>query len=257
MNKSLLFYLLIATGSIPAIAQDKNNAQENKWSIGVQLSTFDRMTPLMNLNVGIDNMYMDGGDRKNKSFSIGMMLIKHIKKNINTRIKIGVTNNHFLEHRDLITGLGGHMINDMDFKQKIMNFSPGISCSLAENNIIFYGGFEMPVLIYNKLISYSSFMQKDSTGIVSEQSYSNATAGGGFGIGPGVFMGFNIQANDRLLIGSEFSCAFLYRKVGGNITATDTELIPFNSTTVTKYHQTIQDFGIPRIIGSITVSYSF
>ncbi len=249
-------YFLLFVFLLPSCFCFAQNEQDKdyKWGIGVQLNSLDKMPPLAGYYFGDDQPYFNTGDRKNKSYSAGLVLNYFFSNNRTTRIKIGISNNHFSEHREVVAG--NNSIEDVDFKQKIVNFCPGIFWNMKQNKLLFYGGFEMPILIYAKLKSTAGYVRTDpATSLILEQYSGVGEFDGGFAIGPGIFSGFNIQANKKILIGGEFS--ILYRKVGGDLNGTYIETIPTNQTVITVDHQTIQNLAMPRLAASLNITYLF
>jgi hypothetical protein len=254
--KSFLPSLLLIFTVANCFSQEDKSEKANKLCIALEWNSPDRPTPLMNFNIGIDNTYLDGGTRKNMSFSEGLVYTNQIKENKSFRIKVGLTSFHIAEHREVVSGT--KTIDDVDFKQEIINIAPGFLISKRLGILNFYSGIGLSTLFYTKLKTFQENTQEDvqSSSIIFHSSITG-TADGGFAIGPEVFAGFNLFITSKISIGGAFSLALLYSSVGGNVNEIFAQTIPSNQTITTLSQQKIINIDMPRAMGSITFSYHF
>jgi hypothetical protein len=253
------FYLLFIFSllSISAIGQNSNYSKERKWQIGIFTSTTDKVTPLAGLNIGIDYSYFGNGDKTNKSFAIGILGNYFFKLNSALRMKVGITDNHILDHAEDEVG-GQEIVRDADIKQNVISISPGILWNANISKLNFYGGFEIPVLIYTKLkYSLKGIYTNINDGVIESDVYSVITSDGGFACGAGIFTGFNIQLIKRFSLGGEFSFGLLYTQVGGDNSTIQTQRIPTEHTWTEFNKQKNKTFCSPRLLGQINIFYSF
>jgi hypothetical protein len=240
-----------------SLAQIKNNAKENKWQIGIFASTIDKPTPLAMLNIGIDYPYFGQNDRINKSFALGITANYFFKSIKAVRILIGISHNDINDHD---VGELGSMktVYDHKIKQDIINISPGFFWNMNHDKLNFYGGFEIPVIIYCKLSLTGSYQEYSlSSGDLSRDYGGTVQADGGYALGPGIFSGFNIQIFKRIFLGGEFDFAVLYNRVGGDIKGVGYDSFPIQQIETSKDSQKIITYYNPRSIGQIHIYYSF
>jgi hypothetical protein len=118
--------------------------------------------------------------------------------------------------------LHSYPVNYDTIEQKINRFVPGIQWNFfANKKIQSYGGLNIPFIKYSTITRNLYGEQRDiATNNLITWSSNRTNIPGGYAVGVGVFAGFNVFLFKHLSLGSEFSTALMYYKVGGESTCT-------------------------------------
>jgi hypothetical protein len=161
------------------------------------------------------------GDKTNKSVSFSIIPKRVIKEDLLVRCEFGFTNIYLISHLNGVNDSGAAstqgLIKNDTLKQKIYRFVPGIQWNfLQKKSFCLYGGMSLNYSYYTK--SYWKDNLKSSNPNIPDYDRWEGVTPGGFAIGIGTFIGFDIRLTKRFSVGSSFSTALTYYKIGGSQT---------------------------------------
>jgi len=259
MKIKLLLILFCCFVCFAATAQKNNNDNDYKWGIGIQINSVEKFSQYDNLFINDPNQF---GEWNYKSYSLGLTGIYSFNENSFLRLKGGFTKIYASLHQDTRDNYPPYFdlryISDTEQKQNRYYFAPSFAWQLKKNFYTLYGGFDIPLTIHEKYFRTFSLNDYDSTfTIIKDNGIYTSTAPGGFSIGAGIFVGFNINPAKHFAIGAEFSTAFLYSKLGGTIETITTATIPDNFTSTTRGQYLIKGLNYAGEKFSINLIYFF
>ncbi len=235
-------------------------AKLSKWSIGVQINTVDKLPPFTMFSDNNPLFHggdIRGGDKKNNSYSLGLIINYIFKENISIRIKTGITRINMSNYYELPYLHDG--TDDISLKQTTTNYIPGIEWNIVKGKINFYTGFEAPINIYGKY-NYKANDRSINNGMPST-TIITTKIDGGLSAGIGSFLGVRIHLFKNIFIGSEFSYSLLYSKIGGNETYEQIDIDDASGTVfnhnIYTFRESIAGVGLSGFKASLNISYLF
>jgi hypothetical protein len=260
MKKIIVLFFILGV-SICSQAQD-NAEKYSKWDVGVQINTIDKFSQYEN-SFETFNTNTSQGLWKSKSFSCGIFGCFNLKENVCLRFKAGITNFGITHHRDDRDEYSGtapiaYRINDEKITQIRYCFVPGILWKIKATSLFeIHGGFEMPFSIYKDYRYTGNETDYDTTSAITLKADYVMNAPGGYSIGVGGVVGFNVSLCKKISVGADFSAALIYLKLGGDIIQTYNQSVPISDTNTSHYLFKVQGMNYSGERLSINSIYSF
>jgi hypothetical protein len=203
----------------------KNN--HYKWGVSFVMNSVYSQLGYINetgLTSGIWGSNYNYGKRKDNSLSLSLIPTFNVNENFSIRMEFGWTkidiNNNLTAKPPTINlnnqnyGVGNDQIN-----QRIFRYVPGVQFFLLKRKWIeSYCGIILPFIAYSNIERKLETEQRNiDTDTLVSWNNEHVKIPGGKSFGIGTIGGFSIYLTKHLSIGAEFSCSFLYSKIGGEV----------------------------------------
>lgn len=251
-----------------AFAQEAvNSTPNNKWSIGIQLYSPEKLTPVA---TETNTIYQDGhnyvgGDLKEKTFfSYGVIVQYNINDKFTLRLRGGQNNRIIKQYYNTGEGTfngtslpaGYYDAGNSTVKQSAQRISLGLQRAFHLNNFDAYAGLEFQYISYAHFtLNYTTLNVRDTVTYISNGS---TDIPGGFIIGAGPYIGCNFYMMKRISIGAAISFAFIYTKLGGDTYVEEDSTFP---GVVGRFwsiqRNTVERTGFDELRTMLSVSYCF
>lgn len=233
--KTKLIVICILLGTL------MTEAKERKAGIAFQISNPE----LDDIRVGwydIDVESIDGYKLKRKSWALGAVYKYNLNANTSLRLRYGFTRFEIEEYKSDYTYEGWQDESNKGAQSK-HHVAPGITWSMKNKNLEFYGGFEIPFNFHGKFtMNYNKMLRDSLRDSLMEQSIMNVIIPKGFSFGLGAIMGFTYHATSGFSIGAEFGPSLQYARLSGAVFSTRN--LDYPQGQLYEYYSQDEDKGI-------------
>ena len=247
-------------------AQEKEN--NYTWGCSVAINDANAQVGYMNdagLTSGTWGSIFNSGNRKDNSLSLSITPKYFINENILVRFefgwaKIDLKNFVTTTSSTSFTPTSNYQLTYDTLGQKAYRYVPGIEwVCYKKKNIGLYCGFLIPIIKYSDITRTQYTEQRNvSTDTLTYWNKQQVNIPGGFAVGTGSLLGFDIYFGKYISLGAEFSSALLYYKVGGEVTYESTgQSIPNPAfKEIDSYPDSYKGIKFSKILSSIHISIS-
>lgn len=203
----------------------KDSTIHSKWSISAAINSVEAQIDQKLFDTWVfpsANYYAYFGDKQDKSYSFSIIPKYQFADDILLRFELGITGIDLRSHYNGINDTGNsgfypgavaNIIKDVTIEQNIYRILPGLEWNfIRKKHIEFYCGASINFLYYDEM-RWTDYIVNNTS--INTYAIYNATTPGGFASGIGGFMGFRFNLNRNWALGTEFSYALLYYKLGG------------------------------------------
>ncbi len=236
--------------------------QNKKFGVSLNINSIGELPSSGLGNIHFDSKYLNGGDEKDKSFSLGINGNYYITKDLAIRVKAAVTKRKYLEYRDTRNDATADSqfarIDDLSISESDFFIAPGIYYQYRKDFFGIYGGFDIEYMHHSRTKLTDIVTNIDST--LPSENYiisSSITTPRGYSYGLGGFIGFNLFPTHFLSIGLEFSSALLHTKIGNTVYIEDVSLKGTYPNFDDSYRDSIDRTRFTDVRSSLNVSFWF
>ncbi len=261
----IIFYFSLPYTVFAQPPNQENKIANTKWSLALNINTIEPITEAgFDYVVSQTRTFGDArGQRKDKSFSLGLNVSYKIKENCLLRFaaKINKYNIYETYNEKEITPVptDEYLLDTGYIKQSVYSLAPGILWNLNYKKLNFYGGFQ---IIYKKysptLIDLRYSTHNSSNDTLTAYKYYMIKESGGYSVGIGPIAGFAVNIFKNISIGAEFTTAYTYYKRGGETNWMLMYVYPnslVGGTSVS--HGSYEAYKFSSIISSINLAINF
>ncbi len=252
----ILSFPLISNAQLSCPAFGRNSSSA-KWEFLLNWNTVDAYSSTGKTDFYNSDLLL-GGDYTDVSLSPGLTIKYYVDDITVLRLKmIYILRNEkdILDVADTTLLLTTHYENQFD--QTYFKIAPGFQWTHLVDRFSFYGGFELPYTYIGDFTQSEYIL--DTSAVLNYRNETNGsrTTQGGYSIGLGVFAGTTFYYRTLLGIGLEFSDAYQYTKIGGDIVyqSETTGTNPSKSSTIIYNASTLWRFT--PFQASIQLSFRF
>lgn len=224
----LLGYCLLPI-TVDAQFSPEQNDKNGKWQIGININTIEDIHCVGNLRSRYESILISG-HMKDKSYNVGLNISYKLKEDFSVRLSakkttynIKATNNSS-EYSPFSSNM--YETQNWEMTSSKLNLSLGGLWTLSHKRIDYFFGGEFMYKKYNNILVHWTIALKDTSNNTYSNAHTDFNQDGGYSLGIGPFAGFSIRIFKSISVNLEFSSAFSYYKVGGNITVVNTNLLP-------------------------------
>lgn len=237
--------------------------QSSKKSITLNINSIGELPSTGLGNIHYDKKYLNGGDEKDKSFSLGINGDYFIKDEIALRIKGVYTKRKYEEYRDTrdiqtSNPANARRIDNLSITESDLSLAFGIYYQYQKSIFVIYSGFELEYIYHTKtklidIVSNTAQLLSDNYVL---EDVITVPDGNSFGVGG--FIGSKLFSFKDISVGLEFSSALLYTKIGNTVNLKDRVISGSPSLNFDDaYRDSIKRFGFTEVRTSLNVSYWF
>lgn len=238
-------------------SQEQESKKQKKFELGLQISTPEVYAWNTSPTYQTQYLYL-WGESKSTLITAGAFLQYEIKEHLAFRLRASYTFSS-LKYTDTThtPSPGNYSVYQFEYNQNISAFAPGIVYKSQIGKIVLFGSAELPIKSFGK-IKKSNFYFGYQNNVSIGHNIDSYVVPGGIAFGIGGSIGIKYVLGKRLLIGPEFSEAFLYHYVNGTTTNSyisydgNGNLILSNTTSLSSKKSGIM---LPLHIFSLNVSY--
>lgn len=244
-TKITILMIFFSSFTYSAFAQE---TPKHKWDIVGQIASPEEFTVPYSLLESYN-------EKDNSAFSLGLLGNYFVRDNVFIRFKTGMCNKKVTYHEEnKDTAVAPIYVRDEIIRQNSKKIALGIGRGIEQKSVRIYTGIEMLATVYDKFnIDYHG-TETTFGGYIETKSN---IVPGGYAIGLGAFIGCQFVFLKRFAVGTEFSSAFQYYKVGGEDTYNNVIVGSPNYNITGHTLITRKYIGFSKINASISIAYSF
>lgn len=237
MKKILIILTILFSVLTCSYAQVK---KEEKYGCAFVLNNiYTPMGLIGDATIGLstDGFWNRGGERNDNSYSISIIPKYFLNKDLFVRIEFGITK--IDEYKTItVSSTSGaiysstYPISNETIEQKSNSYIPGIQWNVfTDTKIGMHIGVSLPYNHYSDLIYNGLFnIRNTATDTLISSNKISITVPGGYSLGIGAVAGFDFYLLKNISVGAEFSNAFIYYNIGGNVTNVYNYLFPSSNS---------------------------
>ncbi len=255
-TKLIISAILLSSLSNFIFSQSLEQENKNKWQIGITLNTVEP-----GYDFALSQKLLSYSHRTDNSYCVGLNASYRVKQNCYVRVSTKITNNKVKEYKDDSetnnTSNSGYEIDIVNSEQTVITLAPGVLWDFEYKKIKLYGGGQVVYKKYNPIVSSFTAQAFDSQNLIIGYTINHQTEQGGFALGCGPVGGFSINLWKNICLGGEFSSAYSYYKLGGEVASTRTNVLLGTTDKTITNQQTFRVSGFSNVLSSIIISINF